>query len=76
VRHARCLVPLSVALLAATAAWAEAPAASGRVHHSMKVTLDPARGWLTVEDVVTMPAGSSGPGRRESLGMTSGGPSE
>ncbi len=41
----------------------------GRVHHSLKVTLDPARGWLTVEDEMRMPADSSGPGRRESLGM-------
>ncbi|HSD29115.1 MAG TPA: hypothetical protein VLL75_17575, partial [Vicinamibacteria bacterium] len=52
----------------ATAAASSSP--SGRVHHSLKVTLDPTRGWLSVEDVVTVPAGSSGPGRRESLGMT------
>ena len=41
-----------------------------RVRHSLKVALDPARGWLTVEDALTVPADSSGPGGPKSLGMT------
>ena len=61
---------LPAAALAVSVSGAQAPASSGRVHHSMKVTLDPARGWLSVEDEMRVPADSSGPGRPESLGMT------
>ena len=57
--------------LAAVAAPAAAPAAeAGRVRHSMKVTLDPVRGWLSVTDVLSFPADSSGPVQSRSLGMT------
>ena len=41
-----------------------------RVRHSLKVALDPARGWLTVSDELTVPADPSGPGQTGSLGMT------
>ena len=51
---------LPAAALAASVSGAQAPAPSGRVHHSMKVTLDPARGWLSVEDVMKVPADPSG----------------
>jgi aminopeptidase N len=56
---------------AAVAAPAAAPAtAPGRVRHSMKVALDPARGWLSVADTLSLPADSSGPGDSTSMGMT------
>ena len=52
--------------LAAVAAPAAAPAAeAGRVRHSMKVTLDPARGWLSVTDVLSRSGGFLGTGRIE-----------
>jgi hypothetical protein len=35
----------------------------------LKVTLDPARGWLSVEDELTVPGDSSGQGKRGSLGV-------
>ncbi|HYN02431.1 MAG TPA: M1 family aminopeptidase, partial [Vicinamibacteria bacterium] len=55
----------------AAAAPAAAPAAeAARVRHSMKVTLDPARGWLSVTETLSLPADSSGPGDSKSLGMT------
>jgi hypothetical protein len=44
----------------AAATPAAVPAAEAvRVRHSLMVTLDPARGWLSVVDVLTMPALSS-----------------
>jgi aminopeptidase N len=42
---------------------------SGRTHHAMRVTLDPARGWLAVEDELALRASPSGPGGAEPLGM-------
>ena len=57
----------------AAAAPAAAPAAeAARVRHSMKVTLDPTRGWLSVVDTLTLPADPSGPVHSKSLGMTEG----
>ena len=38
------------------AAGAAAVALPTRVHHGLRVALDPARGWLTVTDTLTMPA--------------------
>jgi Peptidase family M28/PDZ domain/Peptidase family M1 domain len=78
VRRARAATFLSAALVASASAGAQqaatatvpTPSSSGRVHHALKISLDPARDWLSVEDVVSVPADSSGPGRRESLGMT------
>ena len=57
---------------AAVAAPAAAPAAeAGRVRHSMKVTLDPARGWLSVTDDAEPSGGFLGsPAGSKSLGMT------
>jgi hypothetical protein len=55
----------------AAATPAAVPAAEAvRVRHSLKVTLDPARGWLSVVDALSLPADSSGPGGSESLGVT------
>jgi aminopeptidase N len=53
--------------LAAGAAAAAAPPASGRVHHAMKVALDPGRGWLTVTDTLTVPAGAAAEGEVQFL---------
>jgi aminopeptidase N len=70
---AATLVSAALGLLPSAGAAPQAattPSSSpGRVHHSLKVTLDPARGWLSVEDEMRVPADSSGPGRRESLGL-------
>ncbi|HXK10564.1 MAG TPA: M20/M25/M40 family metallo-hydrolase [Vicinamibacteria bacterium] len=41
------------------------PGAAGHVRHSLKVALDPTRGWLTVEDDLTLPPDPSSPGRAE-----------
>jgi membrane-associated protease RseP (regulator of RpoE activity) len=57
---------------AAAAAAPTTPSSSDRVHHSLKVTLDPARGWLSVEDRMSLPADPSGRGRQGSLGVTAG----
>jgi hypothetical protein len=54
----------------AVAAPAAAPAAeAARVRHSMKVALDPVRGWLSVTDTLSLPADTPGPGRTTPLGM-------
>ena len=54
---------------AAAAAPAETPAAeAARVRHSMKVALDPARGWLSVTDVLQPSAARIPSG--ESLGSS------
>jgi aminopeptidase N len=53
---------LALAVLSATAALAAAAAASpepSRVRHALRVTLDPARGWLSVADTLTLPAGTT-----------------
>jgi hypothetical protein len=60
----------SAAQQPASATAPTAPASSGRVHHSLKVTLDADRGWLSVEDEMRVPADSSGQGARGSLGVT------
>jgi aminopeptidase N len=54
---------------ASTAPESAAPSLA-RVHHLLNVTLDPERGWLSVEDEMKVPRESSGPGRRTSPGMT------
>ena len=69
VSRARTLAILSAVALAAVDGRAQAssaaagqpqspaPAAvSDRVRHSMKVTLDPTRGWLSVTDTLSLPA--------------------
>ncbi len=54
----------SLALLAALAACASPRAATageaGRVRHSMKVGLDPSRGWLSVSEELTVPPAAGG----------------
>jgi aminopeptidase N len=74
VRRAGAATLLSAAVaLSARAGVAQQPvtaaASPGRVHHSLKVMLDPTREWLSVEDVMVVPVDSWGPGRTESLGM-------
>ena len=57
------------AVASAEAAQAGAPtvAAPARVRHAMRVALDPARGWLTVTDTVTIPASAVANGEAQFL---------
>ena len=56
VRRSRTLAFLSaVAVLAAASASAAGARRRRRARHSMKVTLDPSRGWLSVVDTLTLP---------------------
>ncbi len=77
VRRARTLAILSAVALAAVDGRAQvssaaagqpqspAPAAvSDRARHSMKVTLDPTRGWLSVTDTLSLPAVPRDPANR------------
>jgi hypothetical protein len=66
VRRARALVPLPALVLAASVSGAPVPAAAARpaavedrVRHSLKVSLDPTRGWLSVEDQMALPSGTT-----------------
>jgi len=59
----------STSLAQQSAAPTATPFASGRVHHSLKVTLDPRRGGVAVEEEMRVPAAASGPDRTESLGV-------
>jgi len=57
--------PAALALVLAAGGLAPAAAAEERVHHSLKVALDPATHHLAVTDTLTLPAG--GPGETQFL---------
>ncbi len=68
------VAPVALALAAGVAgpAWSQGPGpadsgAPARVRHAMKVTLDPARGWLSVTDTLTIPAAAVRNGEAEFL---------
>jgi aminopeptidase N len=66
-RLAAAAAALALAGAAVVSAETAPPAAPARVHHTMKVTLDPDRGWLSVVDTIAVPSSAVKDGEAEFL---------